>query len=477
MMMVNLAEVGRMMQGEYSPDCAGLSLQLSVLAYTMEVDPWRAAGWQDVSYHVNHRLLTGEAANGGDGGRFSGLFSEYRQYRARFAAKSANIINQVLGTVRQREKSDSCKAVVMAKPVGEGRYLIAIGFMGTGKHLYDWIANFRIANEEGMHQGYLQLARHFEERMGEIVFEQTASEMGFPTLTLQDIIEECRRSNSRFRLWLSGHSQGGGIMQVFAYRAMLRGVLPENIIGYGFASPSVIYGQVRPIPGMQLYHLLNRDDLVPRVGAQWHIGQCLVYQPDGDMRLICYGDMSRNRDFRSVLSLLLHVRNTWDGLVLLDAIISALAALDDEETMGALSALLEKWLPDKVTDMVGDRVDDGMMFIRRFIEKQYQENRDVPVPTERVKHLSLRIVDMMRRMGTRTFVKWLFRGLGVPHRLRSGEDNGNLVPAYAYIAGLNREHFTQVLSLQHPIAQRQERKKLQSNRRKVYGRHGRRTQW
>lgn len=43
------------------------------------------------------------------------------------------------------------------------------------------------------------------------------------------------------------HSQGGAVMQVWVYHKMLEdGVLPQNLLGYGFASPSALEG--RPCP-------------------------------------------------------------------------------------------------------------------------------------------------------------------------------------------------------------------------------------
>ena len=261
---------------------AALSLQLASLAYTLDLDPWREDGWQDVSYHIDNKLLSGDAANASGG--LSGVISEYRQFMSRFKARSTNIINQVLGTVRNREESDTCKAVVMIKKAGLNRYLVAIGFMGTGKRVYDWLANIRIHNEEGMHQGTLQLTRRFEENLPEIVFPETARELGLEKLTLQDILQECRRTDSRFKIWMAGHSQGGGVMQLFAYRMISGGVLRSNMIGYGFASPSVLFGNSKmDVQSLPLFHLINEDDLVPRLGARVHVGQCLLYRPTMEM--------------------------------------------------------------------------------------------------------------------------------------------------------------------------------------------------
>ena len=59
-------------------------------------------------------------------------------------------------------------------------------------------------------------------------------------------------------------------MQVWAYHKLHEdGVLPHHLLGYGFASPTAFEGRAVPKPSAYpLYHVLNGDDLVPRMGAQ-----------------------------------------------------------------------------------------------------------------------------------------------------------------------------------------------------------------
>lgn len=455
---------------------AFLSLQLASLAYDLQLDPWRQAGWRDVSYHVDNTLLTGEMANGGDGSGFGGLISEYRQRLARFKAHSTNLISQVLGTVRNREQSDTCKAVVMCRRHESGRYLVALGFMGTGKRMYDWIANFRFADEEGLHRGILQLTRHFEESLEEIEFPETAQELGLEKLTLNDILLECRRPASRFKLWLAGHSQGGAVMQVFAYRAVRQGVLRKNLIGYSFAAPSVLYGPgAADICGIPLFHILNQDDLVCRVGARLHIGRCLVYRAKEEMRAACYGNVWQKNEFRRMLALLQRVRDNQTAILMLIALLRALAALEDGETVQAVSALLGKFLPERLMGLVGGKMEDGLRFVRRYAERLYYRavgHRRLPGGVIRCyeKYIS----GMMQEMGPRPFVKVLLQAMAIPHRMRQKASYGQVMPAYMYIVENALQELQPVITLRHPAARKEQREEARSRRSRAYGRFGRR---
>lgn len=416
-----------------SQEAAALSLQLASLAYTLDLEPWRERGWHDVSYHIDNKLLSGEAANGSGG--LSGVISEYRQFMSRFKAKSTNLFNQVLGTVRNREESDTCKAVVMIKKAGPNRYLVAIGFMGTGKRVYDWLANIRIHNEEGMHQGTLQLTRRFEENLSEIVFPETAWELGLEKLTLQDILQECRRVDSRFKIWMAGHSQGGGVMQLFAYRAIGGGMLRSNMIGYGFASPSVLFGNSRmDVQSIPLFHLINEDDLVPRLGARVHVGQCLLYRPTVDMRITCYGQVWQSEAYEAAFGLVQRVRHTEDVMLLVMALCGALEQLSDEATVQAVSELLGRFLPDRMVNLLGGQMGHGLQVLRRYVERNYRQatGKD-DLPEGSILVFQRAIMAEMETFGPRVFVKCLLQVMGIPHRLRHRAVHGESIPAYRYL--------------------------------------------
>lgn len=464
---------GGLVRPVFSRNAACMSLELASLAYTLDVESWRREGWTDISYHVDNTLLTGDEANGGTGGKWPGLMSEYRQFLTRLKVKSTNILGQVLGTVRQREHSDTCKAVVMIKKQPDGRYLVAIGFMGTGKRLHDWISNFRFIEEDGLHQGCLQLTRHFEDSLDKIVFQETAAELGLERLTLSDILQACKKADSPFRLWLAGHSQGGGVMQAFAYRMIRQGVLREHIIGYGFASPSVLYGgnreDVRSIP---LFHLLNGDDLVCRLGARLHVGTCFSCVPDERMRQICYGNVWQQKPFRSMLNLMHRVRSNGDAILFLLALIRSYCALEDAEMMRVLSAMLARILPEKMNNMLGGKVDEGLQLLRRYLEGTYISYTGLQqLPEWKVTVLSGQVDQLMKETGAKGFLRYLVQAISVPHRMRYLPAYGKALPAYQYMAEYAGDVLINTVTLHYPLSGK---RSGGGERRKAWGRFGRR---
>jgi len=417
----------------FSSRAAKLSLELAATAYDLEMAPWREAGWRDFSYQVDNKLFTGAALNMGSS-RIGGVISEYFQKIAHARIKRTNPISQLRGALRQREESDTCKAVVMLHPSFDGHYIVAIGFMGTGKRIYDWFSNFRLAREEGVHKGFLQLAQEFEENENEILFPQTARELGLHQLTLADILDECRRPGSRFKIWLAGHSQGGAVMQLYALREIQSGLLRQNLIGYGFASPSVIYeNQSCDLSGIPLYHLINSDDVTPRVGAALHAGRCQVMIADDEMRRACYQPAWSEPGFQSMLLLLRALRDTKSGLVWTLGLLHALEDLPDEESIAVLSGFLGQLLPEKWMSALGGRLDEMIRMLIRKTERAYMlSSGELIAPRGNVYYARRQVGQMIVLYGARRFVKMLLQGLSMPHRLRINDATKGMA-AYTYM--------------------------------------------
>lgn len=59
-------------------------------------------------------------------------------------------------------------------------------------------------SQDGIHKGFLQLARQFEGNEERILFPQTARELGVEKWTLGNILEEATHQKSRFTLWITG---------------------------------------------------------------------------------------------------------------------------------------------------------------------------------------------------------------------------------------------------------------------------------
>ena len=356
----------------FSREAAELSLELASMAYTLDLDPWAEAGWNDFSIQIDDTLQSGLThGTSADGERMRALINALKVRRAKAALRERNPVSQVMSALRQRERSDTIKAVCMMHPLPEGRFLLAIGFMGTGKRFYDWISNFRFTTEEGFHKGFYQLCTYFEQGAESIVFPATAQALGLEKLTLGEVLSEMKSLSSRFRLWMAGHSQGGGVMQVFCHRLMTDwGVLAQNMTGYGFASPTVATGRLVHDPAAYpLYHILNSDDMVPRMGALLHLGLCLEYPADDDFRERCYDLSPLPADVAARLALAPYQRAMVDTPTILMYGTAFFQCLAEEKGEEGLASLLDrKWAIPAVDRMLQAAGGKAMDLLDRLIE-------------------------------------------------------------------------------------------------------------
>ena len=428
-------EVNGLLQPVFSRELAALSLELASSAYDMDTDSWQKAGWRDFSYQVDNKLLTGASVNSAEGsGPVDGLMSEYYQQLAKMRLNRKNPISQIRGTLRQREGSDTCKALVMLHPLWSGQYLAAVGFMGTGKRVYDWISNFRVSRSNQMHSGFLQLAKQFEENCEAIQFPETAKELGLERLTLSDILKECKKPTSRFRIWMAGHSQGGAIMQLFAYLAIQRGVLRQNMIGVSFASPSVLYDHPPcELTAFPLYHIINADDVFPRTGALLHVGRCRVFYPDERMRARCYGNKGESEAFRALLAITRNVTDSGCAFLTVLAILLAIQDTAQGESLTALNSLIGSLLPERILSAFNERGDDLLRALIQKVKQGYAlaSGREEP-PAQTLSALKYRVSLLLKEYGSKAFSMAFLSALALPHKLR-GPVGTNALAAYQYI--------------------------------------------
>lgn len=313
-----------------SRDTLLLSLHLSRLAYDMDIAPYLDDGWQDVSIQVDEMLLTN-------------LTSRKMILQAASRAKSRmekrDPISQYRGFRRQKEDIGVCKAVVMAKVLGE-QMLIIIAFTGTTRRLYEWLSNLRIEENEGFHAGFLQLTKIFEDHAARIVF---------PTLgkTLEDILREMRTGSGRYRLFVTGHSQGAALTQIFVYRLVQSGMPVQYVRGVGFASPYVAFEQsVALAADYPVVNVINADDVVARVGGRMHVGMCRVLPSSAQYQRACYGPRADTPVMRDMLSMLHGVRSTEDALHLGIALTESLLLMPENDSEEIIGAVMRMYLPD-----------------------------------------------------------------------------------------------------------------------------------
>lgn len=427
----------------FSREAAELSLELADMTYTLELEPWMEAGWNDFSIQIDDTLQSGMTHGGSaDGERMRALINAFKVRRAKAALRERNPVSQVMSALRQRERSDTIKAVCMMHPLPQGRFLLAIGFMGTGKRFYDWISNFRFTTEEGFHKGFYQLCTYFEQGAESIVFPATAQALGLEKLTLGEVLSEMRSLKSRFSLWMTGHSQGGAVMQVFCHRLLTDWGIPmQNMVGYGFASPTVATGRLVYDPAAYpLYHILNSDDMVPRMGALLHLGLCLEYPADTALRERCYGlsalpaDVAAREALRPCQQAMV---DTPSILLYSTAFLQCVAEEKGEEGLNNL--LGRKWaVPavDRVLVMAGDKAMD---LLSRLIENAQNGHIALtghPMDAEDLRALRERMRPMVRDIPFRRLAGAVLAYAMSPHHLVRGQEEG----AYAAIVrdGLER---------------------------------------
>lgn len=422
-----------------SHDVMTFSLELAAMTYHLELDDWMSAGWTDFSIQIDNSLQSGMTRGESTSGeQMRAIANAWKMYRSRRALVERNPISQIISAFRQRERSDTIKAVTMLHPAGEGRYVVAIGFMGTGSRFYDWFSNFRFTNEEGFHKGFSQLAEYFEQSAERIYFPDTAEQLGLKHLTLADVLTEMKRGDSRFFLWMAGHSQGAAVMQVFCHQLITRwGVLPENLVGYGFASPTVATGQLLYEPARYpLYHVLNSDDVVPRMGALIHLGLCLRYPAEDLFRKDCYGAEPEGEAVREALLPFAHrMTNT---LHIMEIAVAFCYCLLEEKGESSLATLADKrWMVapiERALLYAGDRAQDVVESIARYAQSGYESLAGYGMSQQGIDRLKEELRPVVKAFS----VRQLLRGL-----------HDVAVPPHVIM----RDHFTYRGAYQHIVLQ------------------------
>lgn len=417
-----------------SVEAAEMSAVLAQCTYRMDVDRWVQAGWRDVTIQVDGELTDG--VDSGDGSARQRLTSAWKLFRVRQRMRGGHPLGEVVGAWRQRQKSDTGKAIVMIHPADLGRYVVAISFMGTGERMYDWVSNFRLTEESGTHKGFLQLTRQFEDNEGDIDFPDTARELGLERLTLRHVLEEAKNPNSRFTLWLCGHSQGAALMQVYAHHKIKEdGVLPRNLVGYGFAAPSVMSGLAVDDPSAYpLYLIQNSEDVVTRMGAQVHLGVQLIY-PAGEMlRSQCYTWSNAPKaveNRRLVAGVLRHMTDTPSCLEVTMAYLNVLGSFAPEELVETLGRLAQRLPIRRLLNAADQRADKLLRAINRHLAAAYAEITGSPVSMERVAELQVDIAQIIAQMGLKAFTNAQMEWMQQCHRI--GMDVSGKISPYLYI--------------------------------------------
>ena len=408
--------------GRPSDGLLRFSYELSVTAYDFDVQRWYAAGWRDFSFRINDKLYTGDAINIESGGLTDAVKAGYYQMLARQKIRFASPIAQYKGTEDGR---DHAKAVFMMTPCGE-KIIIAIGFTGTCRRVDDWLPNLLMDEKEGTHAGFLGISREIWRVSSAVSFPFCARSLGADSLTLAHVIRECSKRNSRFLIWMTGHSQGGAVMQLFSRHLVRMGVRPENLLGCAFASPSVLWQP--EICKARLCLVMNSDDMIPRFGARYHYGQMWMAELTDPDRKLCYPPDSEKPRMRAVLDFSRQIRTTEDALIVTCCLLEAVRDKDTIKAPQALGSMLSYMKVDPVKAME-NRLDQMTDKVRARALRYYAAftGRAEPDPV-RYKRIMDSIQNLMAACGDAEFTRCLKNALASPHRIKNNESAHTVSP-------------------------------------------------
>ena len=418
---------------EVARAAACLSLELANTAYSMDIAPWQKAGWRDFSLLADDGLLTGSMLNG-PASPLGDLTRGVMQTLTRLRVNMQDPVTQYLGFKRhQDENANASKAVVVSRRRGT-TYLVGIGFMGTGKRLFDWIPNLRFRPDNGYHGGFWRLADQFLEAAARIEFPETAKELHLSRLTLRDIFTDMKNPHSRFRLWACGHSQGAAVLQILFDRLIREGVLSKYLAGYGFASPMVTQESRTDAWCLPIRHILNADDMVPRVGANSHLGKCFVFIPNQEQQMEMYRAEWASPCFREMLRFYRRVSDTGTALIVMLAVLELVRG-QSEDTIGRLLAGsdLLSFLPDFLR-LDGDIGIPALNALTAQLREEYLAVTGDPVfPEDRLTAVCDCYKDMIARHGLPAWFRAALRAFTLPHKRLGDTARGEPMGAYQYI--------------------------------------------
>lgn len=408
----------------FSPSLARLSVELACATYNFDLDRFFLAGWCDATLQVENRLF--DQVNAAHMNRQPADFI-YSSLKLKHAQSmlSPSPIGDMLRGIRQFIATDTGKVVVMALPTLGDQYVIAISFMGTGRKFYDWFTNFKMACRGGMHEGFLALARQFDTNADRIQFPYIAQKLGLQSLTLADILAQCAEEKSPFKLFLTGHSQGGAAAQAYAYLLRSeRGVNVKHIIGYTLAAPSTASITFEDDPAIYpIYNVINHEDFVPRMGASMRLGVDLVYVPDQIFRTSYYdyepGEMANVIARDRLHHLMSYITDMPTLIEMLVALLRTLSAMPDRKSAQSILLMLNlqfKYLTPAMQS-IGLKFEDLVRLIENQILPTYRDLCGKDVDSAHIKELAQSIELYLHDVGTDGFCTYFMQLIFSPHQI------------------------------------------------------------
>ena len=412
----------------YSRDAGRFALELAATAKDYRVRSWLDAGWTDMTMQVDRRLLSGVSSVEKERAIRQDLRNALTPIVARGYAAASGPLYQAHWLLSQLDDKETGKAIVMVHPLPDERYLVAIGFAGTGGRLYDWLTNLQFENQDGFHAGFQSLVDQFMNNAHKISFPLAAEQLQRESLTLRDVFDDLRKPNSRFRVFAAGHSQGAAVLQVWTHRMIsFEKVLPEYLLGYGFGTPSVAVDDY-PCGALPVTLINNSDDVFSRMGFSKHLGEIYVYSADDDLREKCYESVVDSDLFRRILANLSGIKNTAEGLFSTAAFMYALSYIDEKDAHEVLSSFV------RIMPYMGEDLSRStILLLRRFFRQNYAVATGAEPNEEALAARAITYYEAMQRLGAVAFSQALYQAIMLPHHLVNRDKNNPGMSAYEFI--------------------------------------------
>ena len=262
--------------------------------------------------------------------------------------------------------------------------------------------------------------------------------MGLEKLTFGDICRACAgdTAHSPFRLLLVGHSQGGAVAQIWAWEQLRKGLHPRAMAGYCFASPSVMTAAaVQRAETVPLYHVLNSDDLVPKMGSALRLGIDLTYAADEGLRRACYNwprdeqHVAHRVIIRPLMGL---IRDTSSCMEVGCGLLLSLEGRDPADALPALRALRPDWpLLTRINESASDPMDRLLHVILRRAMSAHESIMGRPLNMERTAEISQLFRKVEDAIGIQAMMTAMVDLAIQPHTVLPRE--GCACSAYPYI--------------------------------------------
>ena len=412
---------------------ARFGLELAQLAYDFETEAWIRAGWTDIAIQVDRRVLTGIHAAEEKGDWRQLMLNGFLPRLAKRLTVLSNPITQLRGLKDESLLYDTGKAITMLKPLPQGRYAVAIGFTGTGKRPQDWVSNMRFEHPDGLHAGFEYLSELYESNADDIQFPTAAKALGLEKLTLQDVLAECAREDSRFTLLMAGHSQGAAVLQVWTHRRLKEGLLRQNLLGMGFACPMVAKGLTEQERECPLALFVSADDLFTRIGLSEHMGHVWSFTPKQSVRELCYAPCWEDPFFHELLHVMDNIRDIEEAMVLTLGFLEALETVPRKEAGAALGFLINSMMAERWLPLAEDAVGKILRYMRLSVRRYYHDLNGESPDEDKVKEAALFAQRMLVAHRAPEITEMFFKTLTLTHSLSGSELGREDLAPYSYM--------------------------------------------